>query len=44
MVSADRQLRLIGYEVYRFGGKELDGSEPSRRMLTEFFDELTRPR
>lgn len=44
MVSADRQLRLAGYEVYRFGGKELDGSEPSRRMLTEFFDELTRPR
>lgn len=40
MVAEDRRLKLAGYEVYRFGGKELDGSAASRAMLSSFFDEL----
>ncbi|AKV02315.1 hypothetical protein AKJ09_08978 [Labilithrix luteola] len=42
MVSADRDLRLGGYEVYRFGGYELDGSPQAIAMLTEFFGRLFR--
>ena len=40
MVAEDRALTLAGYEVYRFGGKELDGSAASLRMLSAFFDSL----
>lgn len=41
MVAADRDLRLAGYEVYRFGAKEL--SDPSGlAMLGEFFERLFR--
>ena len=41
MVSADRELRLAGYEVYRFGANELvsDGAEA---RITDFFDKLFR--
>ena len=41
MVSADRELRLAGYEVYRFGANELvgDGAEARTR---DFFDKLFR--
>ncbi|MBP2266313.1 very-short-patch-repair endonuclease [Pseudarthrobacter sp. PvP004] len=39
MVSEDRGLRLAGYEVYRFGGKELSGAE-AKPMLEEFFNRL----
>ncbi len=40
MVTEDRELRLAGYEVYRFGGVELvDGPETVRR-LNDFFDRL----
>jgi very-short-patch-repair endonuclease len=40
MVTEDRRLRLSGYEVYRFGGKEFESSDaPS--MLAAFFDELS---
>jgi hypothetical protein len=41
MVAEDRQLRLAGYEVYRFGGAELhpdDSKAPAR--VGQFFDEL----
>jgi very-short-patch-repair endonuclease len=41
MVAEDRNLRLAGYEVYRFGGAELhpeDLDAPAR--LQRFFDEL----
>jgi very-short-patch-repair endonuclease len=41
MVAEDRRLRLAGYEVYRFGGKELDASAVSSQRLQEFFDALT---
>ncbi|MDX8530080.1 hypothetical protein RFM41_12075 [Mesorhizobium sp. VK25A] len=41
MVSADRELRLAGYEVYRFGANELVGSGAEARV-TDFFDKLFR--
>ncbi|MFF7975924.1 hypothetical protein [Streptomyces sp. NPDC007905] len=39
MVSEDRQLKLSGYEVYRFGGHELDHSG-GPRVVAGFFREL----
>ncbi|MDF1631421.1 hypothetical protein [Mycoplana sp. MJR14] len=41
MVSADRELRLAGYEVYRFGANELVGAGAEVRV-TDFFDKLFR--
>ncbi|QPM90614.1 AbiJ-related protein [Pseudooceanicola algae] len=41
MVSADRELRLSGYEVYRFGANELVGDNAEAR-ITDFFDKLIR--
>lgn len=41
MVSADRELRLAGYEVYRFGANELVGSGAEAKIL-DFFDKLFR--
>ncbi|WP_429931589.1 hypothetical protein [Agrobacterium vitis] len=41
MVSADRELRLAGYEVYRFGANELVGDGAEAR-ITDFFDKLFR--
>ena len=41
MVSADRELRLAGYEVYRFGANELIGDGAEAR-ITDFFDKLFR--
>ena len=32
MVSADRELRLAGYEVYRFGANELVGEGAEARI------------
>ncbi|MEO7195871.1 MAG: hypothetical protein ABIZ05_13830 [Pseudonocardiaceae bacterium] len=40
MVAEDRELRLRGYEVYRFGGAELSGNPATRRRLDIFFDRL----
>lgn len=41
MAKADRDLRLTGYEVYRFGGQELfDGV--GEKVVTEFFSRLLR--
>ncbi len=39
MMSADRELRLKGYEVYRFGGSEFAAPD-ARLMLTNFFHRL----
>lgn len=39
MVSEDRQLSLSGYDVYRFGGHELDRNN-GPRMVAGFFREL----
>lgn len=41
MVSEDRRLRLAGYDVYRFGGKELM-SPDAPDMVSAFFEELSR--
>lgn len=41
MVSADRQLRLLGYDVYRFGGAELSGNE-GESIVVKFFTSLLR--
>jgi very-short-patch-repair endonuclease len=39
MVAADRQLRLAGYEVFRFGGAELQG-DAGKAIVVEFFRAL----
>ena len=41
MVSADRKLRLAGYEVYRFGGAEfMDGR--GEELVGDFVSDLFR--
>jgi hypothetical protein len=39
MVSADRDLRLAGYEIYRFGSNELVGDR-APDLVSRFFDRL----
>ena len=39
MVYADRDMRLLGYEVYRFGGAELSGVK-GESLVGEFFVRL----
>ena len=39
MVSEDRNLRLLGYEVYRFGGHELRDNKGAK-MVKDFFQRL----
>ncbi len=39
MVAADRELKLAGYEVLRFGAEELQG-DAGRKMVKSFFDVL----
>lgn len=39
MMSADRDLRLVGYEVYRFGANELCGNT-STVLIEDFFTRL----
>lgn len=41
MVAEDRELRLRGYEVYRFGGAELVDTPATSQRLMTFFDRLT---
>jgi very-short-patch-repair endonuclease len=36
MVAEDRRLRLSGYEIYRFGGYELQG-EQGKKVVIDFF-------
>lgn len=40
MVAADRELRLAGYEVYRFGGHEIANRREAAKLLDKFFDDL----
>lgn len=44
MVAEDRRLRLLGYEVYRFGGYELKDDKrnraPSESLVQKFFHQL----
>jgi hypothetical protein len=39
MVAADRDLRLAGYEIYRFGANELVGAAAGA-LIERFFDRL----
>jgi hypothetical protein len=39
MVAEDRALRLLGYEVFRFGGYELLGPD-AQTIVRKFFDDL----
>ena len=41
LACADRELKLCGYDVYRFGASELEG-DAGRRLVALFFDELFR--
>ncbi len=41
-VRADRDLKLSGYEVFRFGATELQDREAARTMLRQFFADLFR--
>jgi AbiJ N-terminal domain 3 len=41
MASADRELRLAGYEIYRFGANELLG-HGAHGAIARFFDQLLR--
>jgi len=40
MMAEDRDLRLKGYEVYRFGGAELTDTRATAQLLETFFDRL----
>jgi len=40
MVRDDRQIRLDGYDVYRFGGHEFSPLPKAQPMLESFFDSL----
>jgi len=40
MAAADRELRLAGYEVYRFGGHEITDRSRAADILDKFFDNL----
>ncbi len=40
MVAADRDLRLSGYEVYRFGHDELRDETTARTLLEAFLPRL----
>ncbi len=40
MAAADRQLRLLGYEVYRFGAAELTRGDSSVELIDRFFADL----
>lgn len=42
MARGDRELRLLGYEVYRFGGHELRDEQTCARVVGEFFTRLFR--
>lgn len=41
MPAEDRELRLHGCEVYRFGGAELVDRNLARQRFSTFFDRLT---
>ena len=42
MAAADRELRLAGYEVYRFGGHEIADRDHAPGLLDNFFTRLLR--
>jgi hypothetical protein len=41
-VRGDRNLKLAGYEVFRFGATELQDRQQARNLLQAFFADLSR--
>ena len=41
-MRGDRDLKLSGYEVFRFGATELQNRESARILLQQFFSDLFR--
>jgi hypothetical protein len=41
-MRADRELKLSGYEVFRFGATELQDPGPAHEVLQPFFADLFR--
>ncbi|WP_086739485.1 DUF559 domain-containing protein [Streptomyces glaucescens] len=42
MVAADRDLKLRGYEVFRFGHDELKRPEDAKKLLLQFIPDMFR--
>lgn len=40
LVSGDRNMQLLGYDVYRFGGSELRTEAQAKQIVGPFFDQL----
>jgi hypothetical protein len=40
MVSEDRRIRGLGYEIYRFGGAEFTDAKRASKIIVTFFEEL----
>jgi hypothetical protein len=40
MVTEDRELRIAGYEVFRFGGYEFRSPDGARAVLRDFFERI----
>lgn len=40
MVEEDRRIKLLGYEVYRFGGAEFVDLQSARKTIIKFFNDL----
>ena len=40
LVAADRDMRMLGYEIYRFGGAELHEEKEAVRIVASFFEAL----
>lgn len=40
MVLEDRRMKLLGYDIYRFGGAEFSDKKEARKMIITFFNDL----
>jgi very-short-patch-repair endonuclease len=40
MVAADRELKLDGYEIFRFGGNEFVNKDSATKVIREFVSKL----
>jgi very-short-patch-repair endonuclease len=40
MVAEDRRIRILGYEIYRFGGAEFKNLDQISKIIASFFDDL----
>nr|BFD88409.1 hypothetical protein StreXyl84_78100 [Streptomyces sp. Xyl84] len=42
-MAGDRELKFLGYQVYRFGHSELEDRESARPLVADFFSRLLKP-